>query len=154
MTTAAEGKAPSLSRATDARAVSGAFSFMRRLESTARLELIERGAVEPLVTKGDLNDLRDFITDEMRRGFAGVHARQDITNGRVGRSEVEIGKQDVRLKNIEREVFHRRRTDRPRIEEGVTTRDVRVVWATLAAVGAVVMFFWKLLPAIQRVLGS
>lgn len=110
--------------------------------------------MEPLVTKGDLNDLRDFITDEMRRGFAGVHARQDITNGRVGRSEVEIGKQDVRLKNIEREVFHRRRTDRPRIEEGVTTRDVRVVWATLAAVGAVVMFFWKLLPAIQRVLGS
>ncbi len=42
------------------------------------------------VTQDDLRDVRDTILTEMRSGFAGMHARQDKTNGRVGASEIQI----------------------------------------------------------------
>jgi uncharacterized protein (TIGR02594 family) len=64
------------------------------------------------VTKEDLAEHGDRILEEVRRGFAGVHQRQDITNGRVQKVEVELGRQDERIKNIGREVFNRRASDR------------------------------------------
>lgn len=63
------------------------------------------------VTKADLRDLRDTIVEEMRLGFAGVHRRQDTTNGRVNEAEQDVARHDIRLKNVEREVFQRRATD-------------------------------------------
>lgn len=63
-----------------------------------------------LVTKDDLRDVRDTIVEEMRAGFVGVYARQDKTNGRVSATEVVVGAHDVKLRNMEREVFRRRRS--------------------------------------------
>jgi hypothetical protein len=37
-----------------------------------------------------VRDMRDQILDEMRRGFAGVHERQDQTNGRVLKTEKDV----------------------------------------------------------------
>lgn len=68
--------------------------------------------ISELVTKDDVRDMRDSIVEEMRAGFTGVYARQDKTNGRVQATEVVTATQDVRLKNIEREVFRRRMADK------------------------------------------
>jgi hypothetical protein len=38
----------------------------------------------------ELRDMRDQILGEVRRGFAGVHARQDQTNGRVLKTEKDV----------------------------------------------------------------
>lgn len=59
------------------------------------------------VTKDDLRDMRDTIVEEMRLGFEGVHKRQDTANGRLTKAEVADERHDVRLKNLEREIFHR-----------------------------------------------
>lgn len=61
------------------------------------------------VTKDDVRDLRDTLLDEMRTGFAGVHERQDKTNGRVNHAHESLAAIDVRVKNVEREVFARPR---------------------------------------------
>ena len=108
------------------------------------------------ITRDDLSDLRN----DVREGFSGIHARLDITNGRIGKAEVDIAQHDVRIKNVEREVFHRRRDDRDDRSDddqdrrrdyddrAITQRDVRVVFITLGSAGSVILFFWKILPAL------
>lgn len=107
------------------------------------------------VTKDDLWDLRDTLTEQIREGFRGVHARQDTTNGRIQKAEVALAEYGVKVKNLEREVFPpsggRRKVDPVARPKGyVSERDVRVVLATLGTTGGVIAFFWKLLPAILR----
>lgn len=135
---------------------------------------MERGVVETLVNKqdlqtlsdgfkNDLRDLRDVLTEQIRDGFKGVHERQDVTNGRVGKGEVELGRQDTRLTNMERELFRRRRGDRARgdgedahrqptaaEDKALTRRDLYTVVATLGAAGAFWAFVVKVLPAIVK----
>lgn len=106
------------------------------------------------VTKDDLWDLRDTLTEQIREGFKGVHARQDTTNGRIQKAEVALAEYGVKLKNLEREVFPtggRRKVDPIERPKGyVSERDVRVAVVTLTSAGAVITFIWKLLPAILR----
>jgi len=45
------------------------------------------------------------------KGFAEQLEQLRAINGRVGRTEVELGKQDARIKNTEHELFRRRRAD-------------------------------------------
>ncbi len=77
------------------------------------------------VGQDDLRDMRDTILAEMRIGFAGVHARQDQTNGRVGRTETEIARIEERVKTIFR-MFNRRqpklREDDDPAEDGTAYR--------------------------------
>lgn len=40
------------------------------------------------------------IQGEMRTGFAGVHQRQDIANGRLNKAEVSIGQLQERTSNM------------------------------------------------------
>ena len=50
-------------------------------------------SVKDALTGRDIADLKESITEltkETREGFAGVHTRQDTTNGRVGKNELEI----------------------------------------------------------------
>jgi hypothetical protein len=41
-------------------------------------------------TREDLRFLSEELRDAMRDGFRGVHERQDRTNGRVGKTEMEL----------------------------------------------------------------
>jgi hypothetical protein len=112
----------------------------------------------------DLKGIRDEILDTLREGFRGVHARQDVTNGRVRAGEILTAEHSIRLKNIEREIFEKRDPfDRRRDESGVHTvvrqiedrpweRDVKIVLGTLGSVGGVVLFFKQLLPWLVKVL--
>lgn len=112
------------------------------------------------VTKEDLIESRTLILDVVTRGFAGIHARQDVTNGRVatveselGKLEVDLGRQDERIKNIGHEVFNRRADDRrrkavvPDEAKPVTRRDVVIVMGTVAIVVSVVKFLAWVAPA-------
>jgi hypothetical protein len=106
------------------------------------------------VTKEDLAEHGDRILEEVRRGFDGVHRRQDITNGRVQKVEVEIGRQDERLKTVSREVFGRRAEDRrvPKDKDdwnrAITKRDVAIVFGTVTVVVAFVKFMAWMAPAV------
>lgn len=114
------------------------------------------------VTRDDLRDLRDTIVDEMRAGFRGVHERQDVTNGRISKAEADLGRLDVRAKNLEREVFDRHRPDAPTPlpvepspaarDRRITERDVRMLLAGASAVVAIVTLLWKVLPFLHRAL--
>jgi hypothetical protein len=103
------------------------------------------------VTKDDLAEHGDRILDEVRRGFAGVYARQDITNGRVQKLEVETGRQDERVRAISRELFGRRAEDRRASRDdwnrAVTKRDVAIVVGTTTAVVACMKFLAWIAPA-------
>jgi hypothetical protein len=61
------------------------------------------------VTRDELRDLRNDIVGRMTDGFSGVHTRLDTLNGRTSKGEVAIAAADVRMTNLEREVFRRRR---------------------------------------------
>jgi len=111
-----------------------------------------------------LKELRDAVVKEMREGFSGVHIRQDTTNGRINKLELEQARQDERLKNTQREVFNRRRSDNQGESESngegdghsrggdrrVSERDVRMVIAGGTGSVAVLMFFWKVFPIFLR----
>lgn len=118
--------------------------------------------METTVTKQDLNELREFI----KEGFKGVHDRQDITNGRVQKGEIEQARVDEALRNLGREVFSRRRDDdqgdiaRAKAaaavvavaeDKAVTRRDLYTVGATLCGVGAFWAFMEKILPLLLKV---
>lgn len=111
------------------------------------------------LTKDDLRDVRDTLSEQLRDGFAGAHSRLDALNGRMGKSEVAIGQHHVRLANVEHQVFQRRRGDPDDADPGdggaaahmIAERDVRLVLGTLAAATAVIGFFWKILPILHRV---
>jgi hypothetical protein len=106
-----------------------------------------------VVDKNDLRDVRDTILEEMRAGFAGVHERQDVTNGRVNAGEIQGATHAAKISNLEAEVFRRRSGDRgahppaPDGEQaGITRRDVAMFSAGAAALSAAVVFLWKVLP--------
>jgi hypothetical protein len=61
------------------------------------------------VTRDELRDLREDLVERMSSGFAGVHSRLDVLNGRTGKGEVAVGEAAVRLAHLEHEVFRRRR---------------------------------------------
>jgi len=117
------------------------------------------GAVDDAeaVTKGDLRYLADSLVETMRKGFEGVHARQDKTNGRVNLAEVELGRHDERLKSMAKEVFNRRSTDRRGHESSdtsgeqrpITRRDVYVAAAGVGASVAVVKLLSWLGPIVK-----
>lgn len=96
------------------------------------------------VTQSDLLDVRDTIVAEMREGFAGIHARQDVTNGRVNKGEVNLARHDERLSTIERRTFNRRK---PGAESApLTRRDLAVGVGVLIAAGAVITWLFNVLP--------
>jgi hypothetical protein len=53
-----------------------------------------------VIERDELRDLRDAIVEEMRLGFAGVHSRQDQTNGRVLKTEKEVAVIDERMRTV------------------------------------------------------
>ena len=106
------------------------------------------------IEKDDLRDLRDTILEEMRAGFSGVHQRQDITNGRVGKAEVALAEHSVRLTNMEREVFPRRRPPSSPTSETtaerlpITRREVYLVLAAVAGTLSTIGVAYKALPVL------
>jgi hypothetical protein len=103
------------------------------------------------LTVEDLIESREAILAVVKEGFAGVHRRQDVTNGRVGKIEDEIdklevqaGRQDERIRNIGKEVFNRRSSDR----HAITRRDVTVA---VAAAGVVFAFMKLVGPLLFQV---
>lgn len=108
-----------------------------------------RRATDTLVDKEDLRELKQ----EIREGFAGVHARQDKTNGRLGEVEVVQAFHKATMEGMQRDIQtqHRRhesrRTVDPPPEDGpkspVTQREVRLVLSTLgASVGLLKLLPW------------
>lgn len=109
------------------------------------------------VEKDDLRDVRDTILEEMRSGFAGVHQRQDITNGRVNAGEVQGATHDAKIRNLEAVVFGRRDSDHaaPPVEEeqrGITRRDVAMYSAGAGSLALVFVTLWKVLPILLKAL--
>lgn len=115
-----------------------------------------------------IRDLRDTLTEAVEKGFRGVHDRQDITNGRVQKGEIDQARTDEAIKNLGREVFGRRQEDdraraaaavvvrdaaavavRDSEDRALTRRDLFTVLATLAAAGAFWTFMVKILPALK-----
>lgn len=109
------------------------------------------------VTKEDLRDLRDTIVDQMRDGFSGVYERQDKTNGRLLKAEERGTEHDVKVKNLEREVFHRhrRRADpmstAAAATTGVTQRDVRIAAVSLGSAFAILKALAWFAPVLKVV---
>lgn len=110
-------------------------------------------------------DLRERIDEGFERtdaridtGFAQVNGRLDTMNGRVGRGEVALAQHDVRLRNLERQIFHRRREDESDEAEfgspkrGITERDVKMVLATVAITITMLTTLTKILPAVIKAL--
>ncbi len=124
--------------------------------------MIDKSDIEGL--HSTIAELRTFIEKQ----FAGVHARQDITNGRVQKGEVEQAEANVEIKNLKGEVFGRRRSDEAVAQiaaaaviskaadhatsdedKALTRRDLRTVAATLMAVAAYWAFMEKILPLLK-----
>lgn len=117
----------------------------------------------PPITRDDMLrteilDLRQEMRDgfvEVKQGLKGVHARQDTTNGRIGKNELSIGVASSKIKNLEREVFHRRRDDFTRLPARfVTRRDIKVVLGTLTFTFSVFALIWKLIPILRALLAA
>lgn len=112
-----------------------------------------------IATKSDLREVLLDLREQIRDGFQGVHARQDVTNGRVGKAEVALGEHGVRLTNVEREVFRRRRSDsaeggNPVLSfdrHSVSVRDLRMFTIGVLVVVGVLLFFSKVMPALVKV---
>lgn len=104
------------------------------------------------VTKADLHDTRDMLLKQISDGFAGVHRRQDLTNGRIATVEGVTREHGVQIKNLEREVFRRSRDGKGDTTDGrrITERDVRMVVAGASGVVAIVTLFWKVLPLLLK----
>lgn len=102
------------------------------------------------VDKDDLRDVRDTILEEMRAGFAGVHQRQDVTNGRVNAGEVQGATHEAKIRNLEAAVFRRSEAKPDDEQRGITRRDVAMLSAGACGLGAVVTTLWKLLPLLLK----
>lgn len=102
-------------------------------------------------TKADLRDVRDSILDEMRAGFDRIHARLDLLNGRVSKSELEIGRHHERLKTLFARMFERRhhqRRDAAKDQRPLTKRDIGLVVGGGAGLIAVIKFLVWMAPAL------
>ena len=89
------------------------------------------------VTKADLWDVRDRLTELIEVGFQRTHARQDVTNGRLLKAESELTRHDERIKTLFR------RQAKPE-DEGddrrITQREVLIALGTIVATVAVLKF--------------
>lgn len=95
------------------------------------------------VTRDELRDLRDDIVELMTRGFDGVNLRLDKLNGRVGTSEVAIASGNVRVTNLEREVFKRRESATDDADaHALTLADLK--WYLAVAGGSIGGTYWAL----------
>lgn len=95
------------------------------------------------VTRDELRDLRDDIVELMTRGFDGVNLRLDKLNGRVGTSEVAIASGNVRVTNLEREVFKRRESATDDADtHALTLADLK--WYLAVAGGSIAGTYWAL----------
>lgn len=98
--------------------------------------------------------MREALLGEMREGFSRTHARLDLLNGRVGKSEVEIGRLQERVKTLFARVFDRRYHER-RGEHGdaegraITRRDVAVAVGGGAAIVGTIKFLVWIGPALK-----
>lgn len=116
------------------------------------------GPGNQLTTKDDLREVQVDLRDRIREGFDGVHKRQDVTNGRVGKAEISLGEHGVRLANMEREVFRRRRTDRSNTtimsfdRHSISLRDLRMFTTGILLVVGIIIFLSKISPAIMKVI--
>lgn len=109
----------------------------------------------------DLRDVRDQILGEMRTGFDRTHARLDVLNGRVAKSEtdiventVEIVKHTERIKTLFTRLFERRTRERRDVEpetekRPITRRDVVLVVGGGAGLLAVVKFLVLVGPLLK-----
>lgn len=116
------------------------------------------------VDQDDMRHLQATILEEMRAGFAGVHRRQDVTNGRVTKGELIAARLDERVKVLGRRfntvlaVINRRRKARREAdtmdENGLSTYAARkypmkvVVPSVAAATIAVVEALQRIVPAV------
>lgn len=103
------------------------------------------------MTREELRDLRDDLVERMTAGFSGVHQRLDQLNGRTGKSEALLAASDVRLTNLEREVFPSSRRQRDRKDDvrdedrpALTRREAQLLWTALAAIAGLVLTLAKL----------
>lgn len=105
-------------------------------------------------------ELRD-LRETMEKGFTGVHTRLDTQNGRIGKGEVRDAEHDVKIRNLEREIFRRRWDDAGNVLADIgdefqprraiagriiTDRDVKIVWLTLGGVVGAVEFGLRVVP--------
>jgi len=99
------------------------------------------------VTKDDIRESRILILEEMRRGFDGIHRRQDITNGRVATVENAVGELEVLVARHDERLDI---TEKPAMPTSPDQRPLTRWDATLVAVasGAVwgALKFLRLLP--------
>lgn len=106
------------------------------------------------VTRDELRDLRDDLAERLSSGFHGVNTRLDTLNGRTAKSEAAIAAGDVRLRNLEREVFDRRRrrsTDGDHEHAGdenrpaLTRRELKLIWSFVTVVAGLVAWVVSIL---------
>ncbi len=89
------------------------------------------------VTREELRDLKEDLVERLTAGFTGVHARLDKLNGRVGTGEVALGQANVRLTNLEREVFRPRRRE---TNSGTLSLEQLKWYLTCTGTGASLMY--------------
>lgn len=104
-----------------------------------------------------LQDLRDFLSDQMHRGFDGTHGRLDQINGRVRKVEGTLERQDERLQTVEEKCGPcTYPIAGPKLGDGenrrITQRDVNVVLGTIGAIAAVTAFVKIVWPILHRIL--
>lgn len=107
------------------------------------------------MTKEDLRDTRDTILEQMRTGFKGVYDRQDKTNGRLLVAEKQGTEHEMKLRNLEREVFNRRHAQRRGSEVSssrlaITQRDVMIVLGSIGGLWAVLKAVAWLAPILSQ----
>jgi hypothetical protein len=90
-------------------------------------------------SKEDLGTVCELIVGEMRTGFAGVHQRQDIANGRLTKVEIEVGRHADRLNGLEG-------TDAP----ALTKRDMRLLIVVGGGIVAFLEVIMRMGPAIAK----
>jgi hypothetical protein len=102
------------------------------------------------VTNRDIADLRDFLIAHMNTQFQGTHHRLDLINGRVGKLEQRVERNDVRISQVEQ--GHK---DEPADENRrITQRDVNIVLASISACAAFGFVVWEVLPRLTVALAA
>ena len=85
------------------------------------------------VTKDDIRESRNLILEEMRRGFDGIHRRQDITNGRVATVENAVGELEILVARHDERLDI---TEKPAMPQSPDQRPLTRWDATLVAVAS------------------
>ena len=57
------------------------------------------------ISRDEFNATMIRLYQTIDSGFAGTHERLDVLNGRTGRNEVDVGRLDARVTNLEEGVF-------------------------------------------------